>query len=159
MISWMTIVILSAPRRSTSGRAPWFSAIIRFWISVESLNRPPTLFTISSSLSSSSIEGYSSSTTIQAQNIEKRLDRRVELVVDQLNVVPVGLGKLFAGLDQAALNRGLAVRTAVEQTLGEGTEAGRLDEHEQRSGYDLPDLHRPRHFNLQQNRLSRLKRI
>src|SRR4051794_24834972 len=35
-------------RRSTSGRAPSISSIIRFWIRAVSLNRPPTLFTISS---------------------------------------------------------------------------------------------------------------
>src|SRR5205809_8064120 len=51
----MTVVILSPPRTSTSGRAPVFSATIRFWISVDSLNRPPTLLTIPSSFSSSSI--------------------------------------------------------------------------------------------------------
>src|SRR5438874_5068045 len=57
MISCMTIAILSAPLRSTSGLAPVFRATIRFWIRVESLNRPPTLFTIPSSFRSSSIAG------------------------------------------------------------------------------------------------------
>src|SRR3954470_12117235 len=41
--------------RSTSGRAPSISSIIRFWISAVSLNRPPTLCTISSLLSASII--------------------------------------------------------------------------------------------------------
>src|SRR5437764_15284455 len=99
MISWITTVILSSPRGSTIGRAPWFSAIIRFWISVESLNRPPTLLTISSSFSSSSIEG-SSSTTVRAQGRHEVLDAAVEVVVDQLDVVPVGLGQLLARLAQ-----------------------------------------------------------
>src|SRR5216683_2532499 len=51
----MTIAILSPPRRSTSGRAPVFSATIRFWMSVDNLNRPPTLITIASSFNSSSM--------------------------------------------------------------------------------------------------------
>ena len=37
---------LSSLPASTSGRAPALSATSRFWISVESLNRPPTLLTI-----------------------------------------------------------------------------------------------------------------
>src|SRR5436305_6781006 len=51
----MTIAILSPPRTSTSGRAPVFRATIRFWIRVDSLNRPPTLLTMPSSFSSSSM--------------------------------------------------------------------------------------------------------
>src|SRR3954465_1829628 len=43
----------SLERLSTSGLAPVFSATIRFWINVESLKRPPTLLTISSSFKSS----------------------------------------------------------------------------------------------------------
>src|SRR5438874_9061664 len=52
----MTTAIRSGrPRVSTCGLAPVFSATIRFWISVDSLNRPPTLLTIASSFRSSSI--------------------------------------------------------------------------------------------------------
>src|SRR3954447_6989103 len=92
MISWITIDILSPPRMSTSGRAPWFSAIIRFWIKVESLKRPPTLLTIFSSFSSSSIGG-TSSTTIRTHDKNQFLGATVEVVIGQLQVVPVGLGK------------------------------------------------------------------
>src|SRR5258708_2244388 len=51
----MTTCILSPPRTSTRGREPVLSMIIRFWINVDSLKRPPTLFTISSSFNSSYI--------------------------------------------------------------------------------------------------------
>src|SRR5436190_1074978 len=51
----MTIVILSTLRMSTSGLAPWLSMMSRFWISVDSLKRPPTLLTIPSSFNSSCI--------------------------------------------------------------------------------------------------------
>src|ERR1700682_1725109 len=51
----MTMVIRSPPRTSTSGRAPLFSATIRFWIRVDSLNLPPTLLTIASSFRSSNM--------------------------------------------------------------------------------------------------------
>src|SRR4051794_38995924 len=116
MISWITIVILSAPRMSTSGRAPWFRAIIRFWISVESLKRPPTLLTISSSFNSSSIEG-SSSTTIRAQRRDEVLDATVEVVVDQLDVVPLGLGELVSRPDEALVDRSLIVGPAEPQAF------------------------------------------
>src|SRR3954453_17856012 len=97
MISWITTVLLSTPPWSTSGRAPWFSAIIRFWMSVESLNRPPTLLTISSSFSSSSI-ARSTSAAVVLENLHEVSDAAVEVVVDQLHVVPVGLGQLLPGL-------------------------------------------------------------
>src|SRR4051812_30463401 len=116
MISWMTIVILSAPRRSTSGRAPWFSAIIRFWISVESLNRPPTLLTISSSFRSSSIDG-SPSTFITFQHRHELLDAGIEVDVDHLLVVPVGLGELLAGLAEAPEEGGLGLGPSAPQAL------------------------------------------
>src|SRR5947207_98138 len=113
MISWITIVILSAPRRSTSGRAPWFSAIIRFWIRVESLNRPPTLLTISSSFNSSSIEGSSSTTTtVRPQGNQEVLDATVEVVIDQLNIIPMGFGQLDAGLAETPEDRGLILGPA-----------------------------------------------
>src|SRR3954470_19100707 len=110
MISWITTVILSTPRRSTSGRAPWFSAIIRFWISVESLNRPPTLLTISSSFSSSSIEGSSSGTTaVRLQGNQEFLDATVEVVIDQLYIVPVRLGELRPRLAEPSEDRGVVL--------------------------------------------------
>src|SRR5712671_1406522 len=107
----MTIAILSAPRMSTSGRAPWLSAIIRFWINVESLNRPPTLLTIFSSFNSSSIEG-SSSTSIQSHGGNEFLDATVEVVIDQLQVVPVGLGKLLTRLAEPPQDRRLVLSPA-----------------------------------------------
>src|SRR3954447_12945686 len=108
MISWITIVILSAPRRSTRGRAPWFSAIIRFWIKVDSLNRPPTLLTISSSFNSSSIE-RSTSTPLGLQHGDKLFDTTVEVIVDHLDIIPVGLGELGAGQLEAADDGGPGV--------------------------------------------------
>src|SRR5436309_15952455 len=80
MISWITTVILSRPRGSTIGREPWFRAIIRFWIRVESLNRPPTLLTIASSFSSSSI-GNRTSATILGQEVGEGLDGLVEVFI------------------------------------------------------------------------------
>src|SRR5262249_33234887 len=142
MISWITIVILSTPRRSTSGRAPWFSAIIRFWIKVESLKRPPTLFTISSSFSSSSIECLSFK-TIRAQGDDQVFDTTVEVVVDQLNIIPMGFGKLLAGLDQPAEDRRLVVGPPTPQTLLQQAKRGGPDEHEQRRWGGGTNLQRP----------------
>src|SRR5215210_642010 len=104
MISWMTIAILSLDRTSTRGRAPWFRAIIRFWIRVESLNRPPTLLTISSSFNSSSIAG-SSSATVLDQETGQLIDGAVQVIVDQLDVVTIGQGQLRVCVGQAAGDR------------------------------------------------------
>src|SRR3954468_771084 len=126
MISWITTVILSAPRMSTSGRAPWFSAIIRFWISVESLNRPPTLLTIISSFNSSSIEGSSSTTTtVRPQGSQELLDATVEVVIDQLDIVPVGLGELGTGLAEPPQDRGFILGPAEPQSLLQRPKRGR----------------------------------
>src|SRR3954466_4902592 len=101
MISWITMAILSPVRRSTSGRAPWFRAIIRFWIRVESLKRPPTLLTISSSFSSSSIVG-TPSTTVLDQVTDQLLDRSVDVFVQDMHVVRVpGLLDLATGVVQS----------------------------------------------------------
>src|SRR5437016_11303112 len=103
------MAILSGVRRSTSGRAPWFSAIIRFWIKVESLNRPPTLFTISSSFNSSSIRG-SSSTAKAGQKGHQVADGPVEVVVHhEHGMVTVGLFDFPSRLAQAPLDHGFIV--------------------------------------------------
>src|SRR5262249_57206874 len=109
MISWITIDILSAPRMSTSGRAPWFSAIIRFWIRVESLKRPPTLLTISSSFSSS-IMALARSTAVLDQDRGKFLDRPVQVVIDHLKVIIGRQGDLTAGRGQPPGDPGLLLR-------------------------------------------------
>src|SRR3954466_14850355 len=67
--------------RSTSGRAPSISSSMRFWISAVSLNRPPTLFTISSLLSASIIASDSSGTLV-LDDFPFLLARAVEAVVD-----------------------------------------------------------------------------
>src|SRR5271166_1863521 len=108
MISWITIVILSTPRPSTRARAPWFSAIIRFWIRVESLNRPPTLLTISSSFSSS-IMIDSTSTVVLNQDCRQLVNRPLQIVVDQMNVVTLGELELPPGVCQPPLDRCLVI--------------------------------------------------
>src|SRR3954454_5290432 len=100
MISWITIDILSRPRESTSAREPWFSAIIRFWIRVESLKRPPTLLTMCSSFNSSSI-GISASAMGPGQEGGEFVDGPIEVVVHNLVVVAVGLGDLTTGVGQS----------------------------------------------------------
>src|SRR3954454_10663302 len=154
MISWITIVILSTPRWSTSGRAPWFNAIIRFWISVESLNRPPTLLTISSSFNSSSIEGSSSrTTTVRPQGGDEFLDATVEVVVDQSHVVPMGLGELLARLAEPPEDRRLLLGPAPPQPLLEHPERRGPDEDEERGRGGRPDLEGAVDLDLQEHGL------
>src|SRR3954469_9283685 len=84
--------------RSTSGRAPSSSSIIRFWINAVSLNRPPTLFTISSLLSASIIvrivlsaavflhlrnrERLNSTSSLVLDNSDDLIDRLIQTVVN-----------------------------------------------------------------------------
>ena len=70
LISSITICILSLLSMSTSGRPPALSATRRFWMSVDSLKRPPTLFTISSSRRSS----------IMSRLLSVRLTKRVWVI-------------------------------------------------------------------------------
>src|SRR3954463_15554367 len=160
MISWITIVILSAPRWSTSGRAPWFSAIIRFWMSVESLKRPPTLFTISSSFNSSSIEGSSSRTaTVRPEGRQEFLDATVEVVIDELLVVPVVLGELDPGLAEPPQDRRLVLGPTQPQPRLQLPERRRPDEQEERRRGRAPNLQRPLHLDLEQHRPTRGQRV
>src|SRR3954464_5636362 len=80
--SWMTVSrSVQCGSRSTSGRAPSINSIIRFWISAVSLNRPPTLFTISSLLSASIIVLVVSSSSSKSRP-ENYLQSARPLVVD-----------------------------------------------------------------------------
>src|SRR6058998_1275912 len=80
-ISWITTSRSVSPSRSTSGRAPSISSSMRFWIKAVSLNRPPTLFTISS-LFSASIIALDTSGSLVFDDLDDLLDRAVEVVVD-----------------------------------------------------------------------------
>src|SRR5262249_34283827 len=125
IISWITIDILSAPRMSTSGRAPWLSAIMRFWIRVESLKRPPTLLTISSSFSSS-IMVVRCSTTVLGQDRGELLDGAIQVVVDDLDVILRGQFQLSAGGGQPLRDGRWAVGAPGPQPGLEDLEAGDL---------------------------------
>src|SRR5262249_26123571 len=113
-ISWMTIAILSVVRRSTSGRAPVVSATIRLWMSLGSLKRPPTLFTIFSSFKSSSI----------ACPFEKWLQDgsqgrqgRFQIVVDHLMVIFICAGQLALGPVETLLQRSFVFGFSFTQAL------------------------------------------
>src|SRR5277367_3526508 len=80
-ISWMTTSRSVMLSRSTSGRAPSISSSMRFWISAVSLNRPPTLLTMSSLLSASIID-LDSSGTLVPDDFGNLLDCLVQLIVD-----------------------------------------------------------------------------
>src|SRR5947209_13477758 len=106
----MTAAILSPPFTSTSGLAPVFSITICFWIRVDSLKRPPTLLTIPSSFSSSSM---TAPLELTPDDVPHRRDGRLQVVVDHLVAVLAGSGQLDAGLGQAPLNRFLGLGVAV----------------------------------------------
>ena len=71
------------------GAAPVLRATIRFWMSVESLKRPPTLLTIFSSFKSSSIGFPFEKGT---QNSSHGRESRFQIVVDHLIIVLRGSG-------------------------------------------------------------------
>src|SRR5437763_7327116 len=108
ILSWRISSITTSrsvwpPRRSTSGRAPSISSSIRFWISAVSLNRPPTLFTISS-LFNASIIALNTSGSFVFDDLDDLLDRAVEVVVDNHvieRVRPLGHVNLALGRAEA----------------------------------------------------------
>src|SRR6266853_2046890 len=108
----MTMAIWFAVLRSTSGLAPVLSATMRFWIKVDSLNRPPTLFTIPSSFRSSSISvPFKQGSDDRPHGILSGL----EVVVDYLEIVLGGTTKLGLGGAQAALDLFLGLGAAGPQ--------------------------------------------
>src|SRR5580704_13106460 len=113
MISATTISIGFFVGSSTSGRAPRLSATSRFWISDDSLNRPPTLLTICSSLNSSNIQFVLPCD----ENIRDFMNGPVEVVVDDAVAIKIGLRQLFPGDRQAALESLFGLRAASSQSL------------------------------------------
>src|SRR5215831_4868302 len=106
MISRITISSLLSVSMSINGRLPALRATSRFWIKVESLNRPPTLLTISSSRSSSSIR-----LGLQVlQNLLDLVDRPSDRAIDYSVLIAIGIGQLAAGNFQASLDRLFGIR-------------------------------------------------
>src|SRR5438552_16697426 len=123
ILSWRTSWITTSRSvmfpRSTSGRAPSISSSIRFWISAVSLNRPPTLFTISS-LFSASIIALDTSGSFVLDDLDDLLDRAVEVVVDNHvleRVRALGHVDLSLGGAEALVDVFRFVAAAVDQTL------------------------------------------
>src|SRR3954454_25314129 len=112
-------------------------------MSVESLKRPPTLFTISSSFNSSSIEGSSSRTaTVRPQGRQEFLDATVEVVIDQLHVVPVRLGELGPSLAEPPQDRRLVLGASQPQPRLQLPERRRPDEEKEGRRGRVPDPQR-----------------
>src|SRR5262249_22022047 len=122
----MTIAILSPPRTSTSGRAPVFRATMRFWISVESLKRPPTLWTMPSSFNSSSITvPFRKSLHDPVADLS---DRGLQIVVDDYVIELVDSFQFALRRSQAASDLLLGFRAALPQALFIRFPRGRADE-------------------------------
>src|SRR5712692_8239447 len=131
----MTIAILSEVRRSTSGLAPVFRATMRFWIKVDSLNRPPTLLTIASSFRSSSmLSPHPLSLELTFDDRAQLGDRLLEIVVDHLLIVLGGAGQFLLGGRQPPLNRRLVLRAALAQSFLVGRQGGGPQEHRHATG-------------------------
>src|SRR3972149_8868550 len=149
MISRKTVCILVTPGlTSTSGRAPALSATMRFWIRVDSLNRPPTLRTTSSCFSSSSTVVSSSF----AKDSFDVADGLIELVVDHLIVVRLGTGQLLPRAFEAASDRLFVVGGAETEPALIFVHRRSFEEDQHRLG-ELPlDLQRPLNVDFQEDR-------
>src|SRR5262245_11977106 len=104
-------------------------------MSVDSLNRPPTLFTISSSFRASII-----AQTSGAQKFANVVHRLLDGYVDDLMFILVGQRQLVPGDRQSALDRVFLLSAAGSQPTLEFRERIRPDE----DGYRLGIL--PEHF-------------
>src|SRR5262245_35039287 len=121
----MTTAILSPPLTSTSGRAPVFRATMRFWIRVDSLNRPPTLLTICSSFSSSSI---AVPFELAGDDLAQFGGRRGEVVVNHLILIVLRAVEFGPGGGQPPLHRRLVLGPPAAQPALVLLR-GRLEEH------------------------------
>src|SRR5207237_6698249 len=108
----MTMLTLSPPRTSTSGRAPVFRATIRFWMSVDNLNRPPTLLTMASSFNSSSMV---TPFRVTPHNRFHRGHSRRQVIIDDLIIVFPGVLQLARRRGQAPPNRLFILRAPPPQ--------------------------------------------
>src|SRR5262245_1591382 len=106
------MAIWSLVRRSTSGLAPVLSATIRFWMRVDSLKRPPTLLTIPSSFSASSMLSVSKLMLDKGVQVS---DCRVQIVVDHLTIIMVSTGELLLGRRQSSLECPFILRATLAQ--------------------------------------------
>src|SRR5439155_24174552 len=143
-ISWITISRSVMLPRSTSGRAPSISSSIRFWIKAVSLNRPPTLFTISS-LFSASIIALDTSGSLVFDDLDDLLDRAVEVVVDDHvieRVRPLGHVDLALGGAETLVDVLRLVAPAVDQPLQQCRLIRRQNENQQGVGIMIAHLHR-----------------
>src|SRR5262249_51988908 len=151
--------------------APVFSISMRFWISVESLNRPPTLLTISSSFISSSIPcsfrkkhphelaqprpGASPSASgipflkLHSHDLAQPGDRRIEIVINYLIIVFRGMSQFGAGVGHAPLNGRFGLGAALPQSLLVRLQAGSSQKHAYRIGTELADVGGPLHVNIE----------
>src|SRR5439155_12339363 len=150
-ISWTTTSRSVMFSRSTSGRAPSISSSMRFWINAVSLNRPPTLFTISSLLRASIIE-LDTSRAFVFDDLTDFLDRTVEVVVDDHVIESArSLGHVDFALGGAETF--VDVLGAVPATVGEAMQECRLvggqNEDEQGIGIAVPHLQSPLHVDFQ----------
>src|SRR6516225_6393315 len=123
------MAILSPPRTSTSGRAPVLSATIRFWIRVESLNRPPTLLTMASSFNSSSMTAPFEKTPDNGPQVS---DRLAQVVVDHLVPILADVGQLGPRRRQPPLDGRLRLRFPVAQPPLQGLQGWGPQEHADR---------------------------
>src|SRR5262249_36350377 len=144
-ISCMTIDIRSPPLTSTSGFAPVFRATIRFWIRVDSLNRPPTLLTIPSSFRSSSIGSPRKQTGDDRAQLAGRL---VQVLVNDLIVKLRGGGEFPPGRLQPAADGRLVFAPAVAEPPLQFLQ-GRIEKDRRVVGALTPYLLGPLHVDVE----------
>src|SRR3954451_7364330 len=152
-ISWTTVSRSVRPSRSTRGRAPSMSSIMRFWMRAVSLKRPPTLLTISSDLRASIIfwglrcvwvrccvrraplrvaakRRSEAAGAFEGDDSSQLVDGVVEVVVEDEEVEGAGAlghGDLAAGDAEAFLDVLGLVAAAVDEAFHEGGAVGGED--------------------------------
>src|SRR5947209_5147971 len=133
----MTMAIRSPPRTSTKGRAPLLSATIRFWMSVDSLKRPPTLLTMASSFRSSNMLPPGK---VTLQDGAQLGDGGVQVVIDDLVLVLPRPVELPDHGVQPPADGGVVFGAPVPQPPLVGVQRRGPQEHGDAVGALLPDL-------------------
>ena len=83
------------------------------------------------------------------QQGDEPIDRLVEVVVDENDIVAMGMVALPSGADQAAMDGRVVFRPPAAKPLLQLPEPGGVDEEEERRRRPLPDLQRPLDLDLE----------
>src|SRR6266852_2020321 len=115
-------------------------------MSVDSLNRPPTLLTMASSFNSSSMVPPFQ---VTPDDVTQLGDRRGQVIIDNLVIVLAGMGQFLRRPGQAPANGLIRLGSSLPQAFLINRRGARSQKDRHRLGTELPDLRCPLHVDIE----------